>query len=228
VFEAVAQDLTDGTTAAYPALLAALGVQRSAMGVTITESMAGMNLGFEQVSDDFAAAFADDPDARIFWERARSRFSFIGTAALADAYLGAREKVVRAHAEEIVELSTRVLPLHRGILVMPLVGRIDAARAGPILGERLAAVARHRARVVVIDISGVPVVDADAAAHLVRTARALALLGATPVLVGVVADVARTMIAGGVALERVTTLADLASGLRHALALLGEALAPLR
>jgi rsbT co-antagonist protein RsbR len=222
VYQTVGQDLEHGEPRAFPALLAVLGTQRSALGVAVTEILNGMNIGFEAVSEDFAAFFADDPEARIYWELTRARIAYAGAIALADAYMAAREKVVRAQADEILRLSTQVLPLYRGILVFPLVGTIDATRAEAILAVLLEVVARHAARVVLIDISGVPVVDAVAATHLCRTAQAVALLGATAILVGTSAEVARTMITAGVDLGRLETLADLESGLQHALALIGR------
>lgn len=88
--------------------------------------------------------------------------------------------------------------------------------------SRLGVVSKHDARVVLIDISGVPVVDAEAARHLSRTAQALGLLGAAAVLVGTSAEVARTMVAADIELGKLKTLADLESGLQHALALLGR------
>ncbi len=222
VYLTVGQDLGRGEPRAFPAFLAALGAQRSALGVSVSEILAGMSIGFDAVSEDFAIHFADDPAARIYWERSRARIAYAGAAALADAYLGAREKVVRAQADEILRLSTQVLPVHRGILLFPLVGTIDAARAAAILQVVLGVVSKHGAKVVLIDVSGVPVLDAEAAAHLSRTAQALRLLGATALLVGTSPEVARTMIAAGVDLGPLKTLADLESGLQYALSLVGR------
>ncbi len=222
VYLTVGQDLERGEPRAFPAFLAALGAQRSALGVSVSEILAGMSIGFDAVSEDFAIHFADDPAARIYWERSRARIAYAGAAALADAYLGAREKVVRAQADEILRLSTQVLPVHRGILLFPLVGTIDAARAAAILQVVLGVVSKHGAKVVLIDVSGVPVLDAEAAAHLSRTAQALRLLGATALLVGTSPEVARTMIAAGVDLGPLKTLADLESGLQYALSLVGR------
>ncbi len=219
---AVGEDLERGAPMAFPALLAALGTQRSAMGVAVSEMLAGMNIGFEKTSEEFARRFADDPEARIFWELARARIAYSGAAALADAYLAAREKVVRAQSDEIVRLSTQVLPLYRGILVFPLVGSIDAARAQDIVMVLLAAIQKHRTQVVLIDISGLARVDAEVAMHLTRAAQAVGLLGAQAILVGMSPDLARTMIAAGLDLGRLRTLADLESGLLHALALVGK------
>lgn len=222
VYLTVGQDLERGEPRAYPAFLAALGAQRSALGVSVAEILAGMSIGFDAVSEDFAVHFAADPEARIYWEHSRARIAYAGAAALADAYLSAREKVVRAQADEILRLSTQVLPVHRGILLFPLVGTIDAGRAAAILQVVLGVVSKHGAKVVLIDVSGVPVLDAEAAAHLSRTAQALRLLGARAVLVGTSAEVARTMIAAGVDLGPLKTLADLESGLQYALSLVGR------
>ncbi len=218
----VSQDLELGQPRAFPAFLAALGIQRSAQGVAVSEILAGMNIGFEVVSEDFEVHFAGDCEAQLYWERSRARIAYAGVGALADTYLGAREKVVRAQADEILRLSTQVLPVHRGILLFPLVGTIDAARAQAILEVLLGVVSKHNAKVVLIDVSGVPVLDAEAGAHLSRTAQAVRLLGARAILVGTSPAVARTMIAAGVDLGSLKTLADLESGLQYALSLVGR------
>src|SRR5690606_4249345 len=142
-FEAAGHDLRDGTEQQFPALLTALGVQRSSQGVGVAQILEGMKYGFDAVTEDFAVQFAGDLEARLYWEQFRARIAYAGAAQLAEAYLDAREKVVRGQADEILHLSTQVLPLHRGILVMPLLGRIDARRAAVILQVLLAAIARH-------------------------------------------------------------------------------------
>lgn len=220
-FEAFGQDFGVDPATHFFALMHAIGEQRSGMGVSIGEILWGMNHGFEAVSQDFAELFADDPEARIYWEQERSRISYAGAAGLADAYTLARERVVRAQADEILKLSTRVFRVHRGVLLLPLVGSLAADRMQQITAAALDAVAADRARVVLIDVSAVPGVDAEAGAALLRTAQAVRLLGATPLLIGVHPEVARTMVTGGVDLGALTTLADLESGLEHARKLLG-------
>ncbi|MCC6554901.1 MAG: STAS domain-containing protein [Polyangiaceae bacterium] len=224
VFQAVGADLAAGEATACPALLGALGAQRADMGASMPDILDGMYLAFELVSEELAVRFAGDPEARFYWEQMRGEIAYKAAASLAASYFAAREKVVRSQADEILRLSTQVLPLYRGILVLPLIGRIDAERAGTMTAALLEAVVRHGSRVVVLDVSGVPVVDAAAAGHLVRAASALELVGARPLLVGVGPDVARAMVASSVHLGRLTTLADLESGLCHALGLLGKAI----
>ena len=221
-FEATRADLGQSEPKAFPALLSALGSQRSKSGVIISDILRGMAIGFEVVSDFFAARFHDDLAMCIFWERSRSCISYAGAAALADAYVQAREKVVTEQADEIVRLSIRVLPLYPGILVLPLVGRIDSERADAMTLALLEAVVKNGSKVVLIDVTGLPFLDAAVAAHLVAAARATTLLGTTPILVGMSANMATTMIESGVQLGNLKTLSNLSAGLKHGLHLLGK------
>lgn len=223
-FEATAEDLGAEAPLAFPALLSAIGVQRSGSGVVISDILRGMAIGFEVASDRFSEMFHDDPDARVFWEQSRSRISFMGAAALADSYLAAREKVVSAQAEEITKLSIRVLPLYPGILVLPLVGRLDAARAGAMTLVLLEAIVANGSEVVILDVTGLPFVDADMASHLLGAAQAAELVGAKPILVGVSPAMAKTMVDAGVELGRLVTRSNLATGLGHALRVLGKSI----
>ncbi|MDC0743325.1 STAS domain-containing protein [Polyangium mundeleinium] len=222
VFQAVAHDLATGVPEAVVALMGAVGSLRSSQGAKVSDMLRGLETGFQVVTERFGERFRDDPEARLFWEMARSRLSYAGAAALADAFLEARELITQAQAEEIFELSARVLPLARGVLLLPLVGRIDGARTERILEVLLAAVSAHGARVVLIDVTGLPAVDEGVASHLVRAASAVRLLGAAPALVGVGPNLARTIVAGGIDLGGLVTLARLEDGLHWALGLLGR------
>ncbi len=138
-----------------------------------------------------------------------------------------REEVIAAQRKIIGELSTPVIPLLEGILVMPLVGSVDTERARHITEAILEEVSRQRARVMIMDITGVPVVDTAVANALLRTAAATRLLGAETILVGITPAVAQTMIQLGVALEGLTTWADLQSGVEYALRKIGKKVVPL-
>ncbi len=135
----------------------------------------------------------------------------------------ALDQVRQGHDEQdrllrmIREMSTPVIPVYEGILVMPLVGVIDSARARNIVETLLPAIEKEQARVVLLDITGVPMVDTAVAQVLLLTARAAHLLGATPVLVGITPPVAETIVALGVDLSDLVTRADLRSGLEYAL-----------
>ncbi len=129
--------------------------------------------------------------------------------------------------ETVRELSTPVIPVHDGILVVPLVGTIDATRSAQIMDALLSSIQRDRASVVLIDVTGVPTVDIDVANHLVRSARAAALLGARCILVGISPVVAQTIVQPGVDLGDVGTRSNLQAGISHALALMNLQIRPL-
>ncbi len=129
----------------------------------------------------------------------------------------------RAHlAETLRELSTPIVPVMEGILILPLIGTIDSERARHIMEDLLEAVRRYRARVVLIDITGVPVVDTMVANHLLRTIQAARLLGCQGVLVGIRAEVARTIVELGLNLGDLVTRGSLQDGLEYAMEVLAE------
>jgi rsbT co-antagonist protein RsbR len=131
--------------------------------------------------------------------------------------LSARERTIAAQQQAIVELSTPVLQVWKGILIMPLVGVIDTARAKDMTDRLLEEIADRQASVVLIDITGVPVVDSGVAQHLLLTIRAVKLLGAKCMLTGVSPAVAQTLVTLGINLSEVITKGSLQSGLAHAL-----------
>nr|WP_276601105.1 MULTISPECIES: STAS domain-containing protein [unclassified Nannocystis] len=153
----------------------------------------------------------------------RGKIAYAGVAALADAYLVAREELIRTQAAEILALSTQVLPLHPGVLVCPLIGYFDRERVEAVTTAVLAAVVRHRSRVVLFDLSGVPQMDIGMAGPLIGASRAVGLLGARALLVGMRPEVALALAALGIPIDQnIPVLGDLADGLAHALALLGK------
>lgn len=222
VFQAILQDMTDGAPKNLLAVLRAIGAQRSTEGAQITDILSGMEHGYQTISEYMEQRFPNDLEARFYWEQWRAKLSYGGALACSDAFLGLREQRLKAQAEEIMELSARVLPLSRGVLLLPLVGRIDAVRAERIMDVLLAAVTEQAAKVVLLDVTALPTVDDEVALHIVKAASAVRLLGATAALVGVRASLARTIVAGGVDLGNIVTLARLEDGLRYATKLIGK------
>lgn len=119
----------------------------------------------------------------------------------------------------VQELSTPVVPVLEGILILPLIGFIDSDRAQRVMEGLLTGIEQTRAQVVLLDVTGVPVVDSGVADHLMRAARAAQLLGARPIIVGIRPEVAQTIVGLGVHLRDLVTRSDLQSGLEYALAL---------
>lgn len=122
------------------------------------------------------------------------------------------------------EVSTPIVPLYRGILLAPLIGTIDTARAYDLNEKLLRGVIEAKAKLVILDISGVPLFDTTTAEHILRTAGATKLLGAEMVLVGLSPEVAQTVVALGVNLDGLTTKRSLQDGFSYALQRLGYAI----
>ncbi|MFV9507139.1 MAG: STAS domain-containing protein [Oscillochloridaceae bacterium umkhey_bin13] len=120
---------------------------------------------------------------------------------------------IETQDEVIHELSVPVLPVRDDTLVMPLVGALDSARLHQLQSRALTAVKQSRARRLLLDITGVPVVDTQVAQGLIQVIHATRLLGAEPVLVGVRPEVAQTLVTLGIDLAQVRTAASLQSAL---------------
>jgi PAS domain S-box-containing protein len=128
-----------------------------------------------------------------------------------------REEVIRVQDELLAELSTPLIPLNPRVVLMPLVGEIDARRARRMLEALLRGLEQTRAHVAIIDITGVPNVDAHVADTLVRAANAARLLGTEVVLTGIRAGVARTLVRLGTDLSGLNTRKTLQEGIALAL-----------
>lgn len=116
-------------------------------------------------------------------------------------------------AETIRQLSVPIMPIGDGVLLLPLVGSIDTQRAEQVLNQLLETLHRERAHTILLDVTGVPVVDTQVARVLMQAAQATRLLGAAPILVGLRAEVAQTLVGLGLDLGEITALRDVRDGL---------------
>jgi PAS domain S-box-containing protein len=128
-----------------------------------------------------------------------------------------QEEVIRIQEATLAELSTPLLVIADQIVLMPLIGAIDSHRAYRAMEELLQGVAANHARVVILDISGVPIVDTQVASVLIRAAQAVRLLGAQVIVTGIGPDIAQTLVSMGITLEDLVTQARLQSGVAYAL-----------
>jgi predicted ATPase/anti-anti-sigma regulatory factor len=134
-----------------------------------------------------------------------------------------QEQVIASQRARLRELSTPLMPITAAIAVMPLVGMVDADRAREVTATALAAASARGARVVILDVTGVPDVGGEVARTLVDTAAALRLVGADAILTGLSSGAARTLVGMGASLSGLVTRSTLQSGIAHALARTGEA-----
>lgn len=129
----------------------------------------------------------------------------------------AQERVIAAQRAVLSQLSTPLIPISGDVVVMPLIGTIDRERARQILGTLLAGVSESRARVAIVDITGIVDVDAEVADALLHAARAVKLLGAQVVLTGIRPAVAQTLVTLGLDPGAVVTRSTVQMGIAYAL-----------
>ena len=135
---------------------------------------------------------------------------------VAVSFVEERERVIREQADALRELSTPVLQVRERLLILPIIGLLDTARAHQLTEQLLQAIRRHRARVVVIDITGVADVDEAVANSLVGTVDASRLMGADVIITGLSSEIAQTLVTIGVDLNKVHTVGDLQGGIEEA------------
>lgn len=135
-----------------------------------------------------------------------------------DTYSKTWERTVSLQKIALQELSASLIPVFDKVSVMPLVGTIDTERAKLIMENLLDGVVKHRAEVVLLDITGVPVVDTMVAHHIIQAADAVRLVGAKCMLVGIRPEIAQTIVTLGINLNDFTTTSTLQRGVEQALA----------
>ena len=137
------------------------------------------------------------------------------------SFVQERERVIRQQQEAIRELSTPVLQVRERLLILPIIGVLDGQRARQLTEQLLRAIRSNRAKVVVIDITGVPEIDSTVANHLVQTVDASGLMGASVIITGLSSEIALTLVTIGVDLSKMNAIGDLQGGIEEAERLLG-------
>lgn len=145
---------------------------------------------------------------------------------VAVGFVQERERIIRQQQEAIRELSTPVLPVRERLLILPIIGIIDPQRSRQLTEQLLRGIRANRAKVVVMDLTGVPTVDAAVANHLVQTVEAARLVGADVIVTGLAPELAQTLVTIGVDLGKMATVGDLQGGIEVAEKLLGYKVIP--
>ena len=140
---------------------------------------------------------------------------------VAVSFVQERERIIRQQQDAIQELSTPVLQVRERLLILPIIGVIDPQRARQLTEQLLRGIRSNRAKVVVVDITGVPSVDATVANHLVQTVDASRLMGANVIVTGLSSEIAQTLVTIGVDLSKINAVGDLQGGIEEAERLLG-------
>jgi rsbT co-antagonist protein RsbR len=132
----------------------------------------------------------------------------------AEKELQARIDLIQRQQQVIRALSTPIIEIWDRVLTLPMTGVVDSMRAAEVMDNLLRQVSRKGARFAILDLTGVDAVDTSTASHLLKLIQALRLLGAEGIITGIQPDVAQTMVALGMNLEEIVTLASLRDGLR--------------
>jgi rsbT co-antagonist protein RsbR len=224
--------LDTGDPAAMIARARGIGTQRTTTQVEIDQVMRTSDIFREHIwrllrqfysAGDCDLAMIEQIEQWLHAQR-NAVFSVYGRT-LENAWqdLATREQALDSQSQLIQELSAPIVPIVAGVLLLPLVGSIDARRATRIMELALEQIVAQQADVLILDITGVPLVDTSVANHLLQMTRAVNLLGARVVLVGMSPEVAQTIVQLGVDLRDITTLANLQAGIRYVLGQQGVA-----
>lgn len=162
------------------------------------------------------STYADQTDRLLSTLDGMDRFVDLAMAAIGEEYVRSKQEVILKQQAAIRELSTPVLQVRQGLLLLPLVGLVDTNRAQQLTESLLHAIRDLRARMAVIDITGVPIVDTQVANHLVQTVDAARLMGAEVLVTGISAEIAQTLVRLETDLAgRIRTLATLQDGIEE-------------
>jgi rsbT co-antagonist protein RsbR len=227
VYDSYVAALETGTFEALQAYARNLSERIIPRGVETREVVGIVLLLRDILARSLFAKYQDDSEKlnRILdaYEPAANRIA--NTVAV--GFVQERERVIRQQQEAIRELSTPVLQVRERLLILPIIGVIDPQRARQLTEQLLRGIRTNRAKVVVIDITGVAAMDMTVANHLVQTVEASRLLGATVIVTGLSPEIAQTLVTIGVDLTKMNTVGDLQGGIEQAERLLGYKVVPL-
>ena len=153
------------------------------------------------------------------WGRISSiltRLMHLETAVVVHTYNAVTEEALTAQAKSLMEMSTPVTEIWEGVLLLPIVGIIDSHRAQDIMNAGLTKIAETRARIFILDISGVGVVDTAVANYLINITRATRLMGCEATISGVSPAIAQTIVELGIDVGRMKTTATMQDALAGA------------
>jgi rsbT co-antagonist protein RsbR len=221
VYDNYVEALETGTFEALQAYARNLSERVIPRGVETDEVVGIVLLLRDVMARSLFAKYQDDFDKlnRILdaYEPAANRIA--NTVAV--GFVQERERIIREQQEAIRELSTPVLQVRERLLILPIIGAIDPQRARQLTEQLLRGIRTNRAKVVVIDITGVAALDSVVASHLVQTVEASRLLGAMVIVTGLAPEIAQTLVTIGVDLGKMHTVGDLQGGIEEAERLLG-------
>ena len=199
----------------YIAMRRKVGEAHARIGLPLNTYFAGMNMFMEL----FGKCMRDHDmadDARSRMEESVTKLLHMDTAVVVETYNHLVEETLTAQAKSLMEMSTPVTQIWSGILLLPIVGIIDSKRARDIMNATLAKIGETQARIFILDISGVGVVDTAVANHLIKITRATRLMGCDCTISGVSPSIAQTIVDLGIDVGRIKTTSTMKDALADA------------
>ena len=199
----------------YIAMRRKVGEAHARIGLSLNTYFAGMNMFMEL----FGKCLRDHDmadDARSRMEGSVTKLLHLDTAVVVETYNHLVEETLTAQAKSLMEMSTPVTQIWSGILLLPIVGIIDSKRARDIMNATLAKIGDTQARIFILDISGVGVVDTAVANHLIKITRATRLMGCDCTISGVSPSIAQTIVDLGIDVGRIKTTSTMKDALADA------------
>ena len=197
-----------------------VGETHARIGLPLNTYFAGMNKFLELLSDIAQRGEGDDT-TRFGINTALAKLMHLDTAIVVDTYNQMVEDTLTAQAKSLLEMSTPVTHIWDGILLLPIVGIIDSKRARDVMNATLEKIAESQARIFILDISGVGVVDTAVANRLIKISRATRLMGCECIISGVSPSIAQTIVDLGIDVGDVKTTSTMKDALATAFKQLG-------
>jgi rsbT co-antagonist protein RsbR len=203
-----------------------IGAVHERIGLPVKAYLGMYNFYLRNVAHRLFAAHKDEQGKALHAFLSLLKVVFLDMGLAIDTYINRREQLIGKQQEAMRELPTPVLRVRERLLILPVVGVLESYRAHQLTEQLLESIGATRAKVAIVDITGVPLVDSRVANHLLQTVSAARLMGATVILTGLSPQIAQALVAIGVDLSQVKTTVDLQSGLEEAERLLGYRLVP--
>jgi rsbT co-antagonist protein RsbR len=201
-----------------------VGEAHARIGLPLNTYFAGMNRFLDCFREVAIEAELGEED-RLATQHSVTKLLHLDTAIVVDTYNAMVEDTLTAQSQSLLEMSTPVTHIWDGILLLPIVGLIDSRRARDIMNATLEKIAESQARIFILDISGVGVVDTAVANHLIKISRATRLMGCECVISGVSPSIAHTVVDLGIEVGDIKTTATMKDALATAFSQLGMSIA---
>jgi rsbT co-antagonist protein RsbR len=192
-----------------------VGEMHARIGLPLNTYFAGMNMFMELFYEIIVESDLEVTE-QLRTNESISKLLHLDTAIVVDTYNALVEATLTAQSRSLMEMSTPVTEIWTGILLLPIVGLIDSQRSRDIMNATLKKIAETQARVFILDISGVGVVDTAVANHLIKITKATALMGCVCTISGVSPAIAQTIVDLGIDVGRVKTTSTMQDALAHA------------